>query len=449
MKITFCSGAETVTGANFLIESQGKKILVDCGLVQDGNMSSEINYSDFIFDPSTVDVLLVTHAHLDHVGRIPKLVKKGFHGKIMSTRETKELARIVLEDAAQILLHEAQNEGKQPIFVFEDIEPIFENWSVYPYYETFSVVDSIKATMKDAGHILGSAMYEIDIENKKILFTGDLGNSPSPLLRDTDSIGSVDYIVMESVYGDRNHESKDERDKRFKEIINETIGRGGTLIIPAFSIERTQVLLYELNNLVEKKEIESVPVFVDSPMAIKVTDIYKSSTELFNSKIKEQIQRGDNVFEFKNLHFTITNQESRDIDHIKGPKIILAGSGMSVGGRVVSHEARYLPDARNTILLVGYQSVGSIGRELASGSKQINIHGNNVGVKAKIETIYGFSAHKDSDHLLDFVNSADERLKKVFVVMGELKASMFLAQRIRDELSVKAFTPTVGESIEL
>jgi metallo-beta-lactamase family protein len=184
-------------------------------------------------------------------------------------------------------------------------------------------------------------------------------------------------------------------------------------------------------------------------MAIKVTDIYKSSTELFNSKIKEQIQRGDNVFEFKNLHFTITNQESRDIDHIKGPKIILAGSGMSVGGRVVSHEARYLPDARNTILLVGYQSVGSIGRELASGSKQINIHGNNVGVKAKIETIYGFSAHKDSDHLLDFVNSADERLKKVFVVMGELKASMFLAQRIRDELSVKAFTPTVGESIEL
>jgi metallo-beta-lactamase family protein len=336
-----------------------------------------------------------------------------------------------------------------PAWKLGEVKPIFENWSVYPYYETFSVVDSIKATMKDAGHILGSAMYEIDIENKKILFTGDLGNSPSPLLRDTDSIGSVDYIVMESVYGDRNHESKDERDKRFKEIINETIGRGGTLIIPAFSIERTQVLLYELNNLVEKKEIESVPVFVDSPMAIKVTDIYKSSTELFNSKIKEQIQRGDNVFEFKNLHFTITNQESRDIDHIKGPKIILAGSGMSVGGRVVSHEARYLPDARNTILLVGYQSVGSIGRELASGSKQINIHGNNVGVKAKIETIYGFSAHKDSDHLLDFVNSADERLKKVFVVMGELKASMFLAQRIRDELSVKAFTPTVGESIEL
>lgn len=449
MKITFCSGAETVTGANFLLDFGTNKILVDCGLVQDSKMSSEINYSDFPYDVHTIDTLLVTHAHLDHVGRIPKLIKSGFKGKIISTRETRELAQIVLEDAAGILLREAENEGREPIFRLEDVPEIFNNWSTYSYHETFSVTDKVTAQMKDAGHILGSSMYEISFEGKKFLFTGDLGNSPSPLLRDTEMAGDVDFIVMESVYGDRNHESKDERDDKFKQVILDTIQRGGTLVIPAFSIERTQVLLYELNNLVEKHEIPSVPVFVDSPMAINVTNVYKNSTDLFNDSIKQQISRGDDVFDFKKLRFTISSQESKEINMIKGPKIILAGSGMSVGGRVISHEARYLPDARNTILLVGYQSVGSIGRELVDGAKEVNIHGNNIGVKAKIETIFGFSAHKDSDHLVDFVQSASDRLKKVFVVMGELKASMFLAQRIRDQLGIQSFTPTIGESVEL
>jgi metallo-beta-lactamase family protein len=221
------------------------------------------------------------------------------------------------------------------------------------------------------------------------------------------------------------------------------------LVIPAFSIERTQVLLYELNNLTESGKLPNIPVFVDSPMATKVTDVYTGSTDLFNEKIQNQMRSGDDVFDFRRLKFTLTSQESRDISNIQGPKIILAGSGMSVGGRVVSHEAKYLPDERNTILLVGYQSAGSIGRELSEGAKKVNIRDEKINVRADIETIYGFSAHKDSDHLVGFVNTATSRLKKIFVVMGEPRASIFLAQRIRDELKKDAVTPSVDDEFEI
>ncbi|MCX6719482.1 MAG: MBL fold metallo-hydrolase, partial [Candidatus Taylorbacteria bacterium] len=283
----------------------------------------------------------------------------------------------------------------------------------------------------------------------KILFTGDLGNSPAPLLRDTEEVGEVDYLVMESTYGDKNHDPKELRVSEFERIIKETLARGGTLVIPTFSIDRTQVLLYELNNMVEQKRIPSVPIFVDSPMAIKATEIYSKSSDLFNDAVKKQIASGDDIFKFPRLEFTMSQNESRDIDRAKGAKIILAGSGMSVGGRVTSHEQKFLPDSKNTILLVGYQTNGSLGRKLADGDKTVNIHGNNVQVKAHIETLYGFSAHKDSDHLVEFVSTAIKKLKQVFVVMGEPKSSMFLTQRINDELDVKAVMPDRGVGYEV
>lgn len=452
-KITFCSGAGTVTGANFLLETNNKKILVDCGLVQGERVATEENRKPWKYVPSDIDALFVTHAHLDHVGRIPKLVKEGFTGDIYSTPQTKALAEVVLEDAVGILAMEAQQEGLEPLYEVGDVNKIFRQWKTLEYHNNFNLCDGIDVVAKDAGHILGSTMYEFNLKNEdgkisKILFTGDLGNSPAPLLRDTENIGEAEYLVMESVYGDRNHEGKEGRENKLMQIVNDCIGRTGTLVIPTFSVDRTQVLLYELNNLVEKKKIPNVPVFVDSPMAIKATSIYADNKQLFNEKISKQIKSGDDIFKFPHLKFTMTSVESREIENTQGPKIILAGSGMSIGGRVIGHERRYLPDPKNTILLVGYQSAGSLGRELADGARKVKIYRDTVKVKAKIEVLYGYSAHKDSDRLLEFV-STGEKLKKVFVVMGEPRSAMYLAQRINDEFNVNAVAPEVGDVVEL
>ena len=452
-KLTFCTGVGTVTGANFLLETEKSKILVDCGLVQDDRVGAVQNREVFQYDVSRIDVLLITHAHLDHVGRIAKLVKDGFVGAIYSTPQTKELAEIVLTDAVRLLAQEALQNGEEPLYGPEDVQAIFPLWKTVEYHTQTDITEDISIFLKDAGHILGSAMVEVTIrkekgerrkekdEELKILFTGDLGNSPSPLLRDTESVGKVDYMVMESVYGDRNHEDKEGRDNQFLKIINETIARGGTLVIPAFSIDRTQVLLYELNNMTETGKIPQVPVFVDSPMATSATDVYAGSTNLFNDKVRAQIEKGDDIFSFPKLKFTVSQFESSAIGAVEGPKIILAGSGMSVGGRVIGHEETYLGDSNSTILLVGYQTPGSIGRQLADGAKKLQIHKHTYKVKAHIEKIYGYSAHKDSDHLVEFVSTAEEGIKKVFVAMGEPGASMHLAQRLNDELTVTAVVP--------
>jgi metallo-beta-lactamase family protein len=449
-KITFCTGVGTVTGANFLFESaEGTRILIDCGLVQGEKVAMEENTAKFPYDLSSITALFITHAHLDHVGRIPKLVKDGYKGPIYSTPETKALAELVLRDAVGILHIESKQEGTVPLYEMSDVEAVLPLWKTIPYHQEFKLNNDASIYLKDAGHILGSSMIEVRSGGKKILFTGDLGNSPAPLLRDSEAVEDVDYMVMESVYGDRNHESKEGRLNKFQQIIKETISRGGTLVIPAFAIDRTQVLLFELNNLVEQKKIPSVPVFVDSPLAIKATDVYKASTNLFNDRAQQQIKNGDNLFAFPHLEYTLSANISREIEKIKGPKIILAGSGMSVGGRIVNHEAHYLSDPNSTILLVGYQTNGSLGRHLADGAKKVHIHGELVKVKAHIETLYGYSAHKDGDHLVQFVSTGTDKLKQVFVVMGEPGASMHLAQRINDELRVKAIVPERLKAYEL
>ena len=443
--ITFCTGVGTVTGANFLLKTAQSQILIDCGMVQEEHVAEELNREAFAYTIADIDALLITHAHLDHVGRIPKLVKEGYLGPIYSTPQTKALAEIVLADAVNLAAADAERHGLEPLYGPIDVQTALDQWKTIEYHHPFTLTDDVSVFLKDAGHILGSSMFEFSVTQdgsvKKILFTGDLGNSPAPLLRDTESVGDVDYLVMESVYGDRNHDDRSERTDMFATIIKDTIARSGTLVIPAFSIDRTQVLLYELNNMVERHEIPSIPVFVDSPMAIKATQIYRESEELFNDAVTAQIKKGDDIFAFKNLEYTMTRNEAVGIDKRVGPKIILAGSGMSVGGRIVSHEAFYLPDPRATILLVGYQSAGSLGRRLVEGAKKVTIHGQVVAVKATIKTIYGYSAHKDGDHLVDFVGTASDRLKKVFVVMGEPGASLHLAQRLNDELHVHASVP--------
>jgi metallo-beta-lactamase family protein len=453
INLTFCSGVGSVTGANFLFElSNGEKttkILVDCGLIQGDKISQVENREDFVYDPADIDILFVTHAHLDHVGRIPKLVKDGFQGVIYSTSETMALAGLILEDAVGLLEKEATNEGILPLYEAQDLRKAMTLWKTIPYHTETPFSEGFSVYLRDAGHILGSSMIQFTYDGKKIVFTGDLGNTPTPLLQDTEPITGADYVIMESVYGDRNHESKDERRGKLAQVIKDIIQKNGTLVIPAFSLERTQVILYELNKLIETKAVPSIPVYVDSPLATRITEVYKSSTYLFNKIAQGEIKGGDDIFSFPKLSFTVSMQESKDIDHSKSPKIILAGSGMSIGGRVVHHEGIYLPDSKNTILLVGYQTLGSIGRHLLDGDKKVSIHGNDIPVRAKIETILGYSSHKDSDHLVEFVATAQDSIKKIFVAMGEPKASLFLAQKIRDNLGLEAMYPERLKRYEL
>lgn len=457
-----------VTGANFLLEiyptvsdgrASGCKILVDCGLVQGGPSAENLNRSPFPYNPAEIDYLLVTHAHLDHIGRIPKLVKEGFRGQILSTPETKEIAEFLFLDAAKILEDQARHEGILPIYGAEDITPTLDLWETLPYHTAKELKDGLAIYLKDAGHILGSSMIEITrlredtpAEQRKIVFTGDLGNSPSLLLKDTEAITDANYLVMESVYGDRNHAPKEERHKKLKEVIEDIIKHKRTLIIPTFSVERTQMIIYELNEIFETGEIKyQVPVFVDSPLAIKVTSIYARYAADFNDAVRADINSGDDIFNFPKLRFIVQSGESKLIERVPNPKIIMAGSGMSVGGRVVLHENHFVSNPNAEILFVGYQATGSLGRQLQDGAKEVQIFGEKKLVRAKIDSIGGYSSHKDSDHLLEFVAQAAEsqKLKQVFCVMGEPKASMFLVQKLRDNLDVDAVYPQFKETVEI
>lgn len=449
MRLTFASGAGTVTGSNFLLETGGAKFLVDCGLIQGEAFSESENREAFSYDPASIDALIVTHAHLDHIGRIPKLVKDGFSGVIWSTDITQEIASPMFEDALELLDIEAREKGILPLYEKEDIAKALSLWRGIPYHEKVELKDDCSFILKDAGHILGSAIVEISRGKKTIVFTGDLGNSPAPLLRDTEAVEMADYMVMESVYGDRNHEPHEVRDQRFARIVNETVRRGGTLVIPAFSLERTQNILYSLNNLVEEKKVPSVPVFLDSPLAIKVTEIYKHHTSSFNEAVRKEIGGGDDIFDFPKLLFTPTNAESARIEKVAGPKIIIAGSGMSAGGRITRHEKNYLGDPKSAILLVGYQSLGTLGRKIEEGASKVKIDGTEISIRAHVESVRGFSSHKDSEGLVAFAAPLSGKVKKVFLAMGEPRASLFLAQRLRDYLGIDAVCPTKGDSYEI
>lgn len=448
LKITFCSGAGTVTGANFLIEGNGKKFLVDCGLIQGEKFVDELNWKKFPYDASEIDILFITHSHVDHIGRIPKLINEGFKGKIISVEPTKQITEAMLADTAHLLMREDEEEIKE-IYTPENIKKCFENWETLKYGQHINVDHGFKFSFKDAGHILGSGMLEIIYNEKKIVFTGDLGNSPSPLLPDTDVLEGVDYLVMESVYGDRDHEKREERRGKLEQAIKDNYKKGGVLIIPTFSLERTQELLYEVNHLVENKIVPEMPIFLDSPLSIKLTDIYLKYDGYFNEAAKKLIASGDKLFEFPGLVKTPETDDSKSILYAPAPKIIIAGSGMSNGGRILHHEKNYLPDKNSTLLLTGYQTMGTLGRTILDGAKKVRIMGEDVKIKANVLKIDGYSGHKDSSHLVEFVANTADTLKKVFVVMGEPKASMFLAQKLNDTLGVNAHAPVSGESVEI
>jgi metallo-beta-lactamase family protein len=377
-------------------------------------------------------------------------VKDGFNGKIISTHATKDLAELMLEDALNLMRQRKEDKGIEMMYEVGDISKAFSNWSTFDYHEK-EKFGEFEILFKDAGHILGSAFVEVtDLEsNKKIVFSGDLGNSPTPLLRDTEALSGADYLIIESVYGDRIHEERDQRKHKLQEIVKKIVGRGGTLIIPVFSLEKTQVLLKELNDLIEDKKVPSVPVFFDSPLGIKLTEVYGKYTHLFNDEVQKEIKGGDDIFDFPKLRTTLRRQESDGIMKTLGAKIIIASSGMSEGGRITKHEKRYLPDPKNAILFIGYQVSGSLGRRIQEGIKNVTIENTDIKIRADVLTISGYSSHKDSNGLLDFVEGSADTLKKVFVVMGETKSALYLTQKIRDFLEVDAEVPDLGEVIDL
>ncbi len=450
LKLTFCSGVDTVTGANYLLEDieGGIKILIDCGLIQGERTAEEENNKAFSYDPKTINALFITHAHLDHIGRIPRLIAAGFTGKIYSTPPTKDLTKPMLEDAAHVLLHGHSNPELEKIYNEENLNKILSLWETHLYHAPFKV-GNFDVNFKNSGHILGSALIEFIYNGKKIVFTGDLGNSPSPILPDCEIITDANYLIMESVYGDRNHESRNDRKTMLEDVIEDNVKRKGTLMIPTFSLERTQVLLFEIDDLISKGRIPAVPFFLDSPLAIKLTDIYRKYLDYFNQEALNFLKTDKDIFFFPGLRQTPEAEQSKMILKMPNPKIIIAGSGMSSGGRIVHHERNYLPDPNNTILLTGYQSAGTLGRYIAEGAKIVKIGGEDVPVRAKVAMISGYSGHKDSDALIKFVETTAETVKQIFMVMGEPKSSFFLVQKIRDNLGLNARSPEKGESVWL
>ncbi|MDO8548126.1 MAG: MBL fold metallo-hydrolase [bacterium] len=447
--IYFYGGAGSVTGSHFLLDTGGAKLLVDCGLFQGREAAEETNWSEFPYDPKEIQYLINTHAHIDHIGRIPLLVKRGFKDKIISTEATKAIAEPLLLDSMELLAHVARQSGREPLYDEKDIAVAMKLWEGHAYHEKISLPDGITLEFLNSGHILGSAMVKFSREGKSIVFTGDLGGGNSPLLKESEIPKGIDYLVMESVYGNRIQAQKEHRREALEDVIEDVAKRNGTLLIPAFSNERTQDLLFEVRTLMVEKKVPSMPVFIDSPLAQKITEAFLRYPNYFSNDIRARVEAGENIFNFPELKFVEGMEESRAIDSAPNPKIVVAGSGMSNGGRVRSHQMHILPDPNSTLLIVGYQSAGSLGRRLIEGLTIADFRGEKIPVKCKVEAIYAYSAHMDGEQLVEFVNGIGAPLKQVFVVMGEPIASSTLVQRIRDYLGVKAIAPEAGENAKI
>lgn len=455
MKLTFYGGASEVTGVKYLLEAnkiahkKAVKILIDCGMLQGGKDASERNYQPFPFNAKEVDYLFITHAHIDHVGLIPKLYKYGFRGKVFMTLPTKDLASITLFDSCGILKREAREKGIEPLFEDKDVEGILGLIKTIKYNRKHKLESDIHFRFNDAGHMLGSSIIEIWAEGKKIVFSGDLGNAPTPLLKPPTKIAEADYILVESAYGGKIHEGKELRKGILENIIEETFNEKGVLMIPAFAVERTQELLCELNELVENSRIPQMPIFIDSPLAIKATEIYKKYPEYFNKETTEMIKRGEDFFKFPGLIYTEQVTESKAINRISPPKIIIAGSGMSVGGRILFHEKLYLPDPNSCLLITNYQVKGTLGRRLLEGEKKIKIFDDEVLVRARVASIEGYSSHADQKAIYDWLNNFSKPVKHIWAVQGEELSSKPLVQLIKDNLGIPASVPKLGEVVEL
>ena len=473
MNITFLGATKTVTGSNFLLEGAGKKILVDCGLYQGKAKEERENYEDFAYDVHDIDFMLLTHAHIDHSGRIPKLYVAGYRGPIYATKATCDLCAIMLPDSGHIQEMENvwQNKkrarvGKKelpPLYTAQDAIDCLEIFRPVSYDEIIDLDENISVRFNDAGHMLGSSIIEVwvkeDGETKKIVFTGDLGNNDIPLLDSPTMIETADYLVMESTYGGRLHNRNDDKAELFLNIVAETLDNGGNVIIPSFAVGRTQEILYELNKLKEQKNDEEflkkydtlmkAPVYVDSPLAISATEVFRQNMNLFDEEVRQEIQKGDNPLEFPGLKFTQTVEESRALNDDPHPHIIISASGMCEVGRIKHHLKHNLWNPKNTILFVGYQAPGTLGAKIVSGEKKVKIFGEEIVVNARIEYIEGYSGHADQEWLLNFVYSFITKPKHIFLVHGEPEGQKILKEKLLETTDIPVTIPDYGEDYNL
>ena len=450
MNISFHGAAREVTGSCTLVDDGKMRILVDCGMFQGSAFADAKNFRDFGFDPKTIDAVIVTHAHLDHCGRLPKLVKDGFRGKIYATPPTVQLIKLVLEDAEAVMEDDYRREMRPKLYEREDVEKVMTLFVVVDYSRKIKL-DGLSFRFRDAGHILGSAFVEIEeADGPRIAFSGDLGNVPDPILKPTAQLAEQDALVIESTYGNRLHEQMDTRSSELRSCIEKTIKQNGVLIIPAFAIERTQELLFELHQMREaNKGMKPIDIYLDSPLAISASEVMRSFPEYYNVDALKHVSAGDDLFEFDGLHKTKSRDESKQINEAPRPKIIIAGSGMMNGGRIRHHLVRYLSDKRSTVLIIGYQAHGTLGRRLYTGERRVDVLGERIDVKANVVSIGAYSAHADQRQLLNWIEAAAKLPTQIYCNHGEENASAALATRITEQLNIQADVPRFEQIITL
>ena len=465
MKIMFCGATTGVTGSCHLLKTENHNVLLDCGQFQGGKAQEALNADPFPFEPSEVECMILSHAHIDHCGRIPLLVKRGFRGKIYCTDATADLLEVMLLDSAHIHEMDAQWQSKRnlragkppidPLYTTEDAQEALKYVEPILYDQQIRLNDDMKIVFNDAGHILGSAITEIWVtegeRESKIVFSGDLGMKNRPILRDPVTIKKADCVIMETTYGNRNHAQNYMSVKQLIDIILKTTRRGGTVVIPSFAVGRTQELIYELNRFYEKsspdyrQELDKVDVIVDSPMATTATEVFRNNAQVFDEETKAYIMKGDNPLDFKNLRFTRSTEESRALNTDHTPKVIISASGMCEAGRIRHHLKHNLWDARNSVIFVGYQGEGTLGRSLIEGKKDITLFGEEVHVNAEIYNLEGFSGHADQNGLLEWISGFQQPPRQIFLVHGEEQSKKDFAKLIHDKLGYDPI-PVLGNS---
>jgi len=465
MMLQFLGAAQNVTGSRHLLQADGTRLLVDCGLYQERQFQAR-NWEPFTVPPGSIDAVLLTHAHLDHCGLLPKLVKDGFKGKIYCTEATAEIARIILLDSAKLQEEDAaykrkrhQREGRKgayeevALYTTADAEACFPHFTAVKYKQPVQLGAGVEATFCEAGHVLGSSIIKVrvsqDSQERTVLFSGDVGRPHRPIVRDPALVEQADYVLVESTYGDRVHEGPEDAKKAIAEVINSTKHAGGKIIVPSFALERAQELLYYINELLVEKAIPHFPVYLDSPMAASITKVFKRHHELYDEQMAELLRQHGSPFDFPELKMVETTEQSKAINHIKGTVMVIAGSGMCTGGRIKHHLANNIARPENTIMFLGYQAAGTLGRQIVDGEKRVRILGQEYPVKARVARINGFSAHADREELLQWLSGLKKPPRKLFVVHGEPESARHFADYIGQKMGWQVAVPAYQDRITL
>ncbi|MFQ6034954.1 MAG: MBL fold metallo-hydrolase RNA specificity domain-containing protein [Sedimentisphaerales bacterium] len=465
MKLRFLGAAQNVTGSRYLLEANGTRLLVDCGLYQERHLRAR-NWEPFSVPPASIDAVLLTHAHLDHCGLLPKLVREGFKGKIYSTPATAEIARIILLDSAKLQQEDAEfkrkrheREGRRgpfpemALYTTADAEASFAHFSPMQYKQSIKIGEGVEATFYDAGHVLGSSIIKVKVRQNKqyrsVLFSGDIGRPHRPIVHDPTSLEEADYVLIESTYGDRIHQGPEDTKKTIAEVINSTRKRGGNIIVPSFALERSQEVLYYINELLLNDAIPHIMVFLDSPMAASITKVFQRHSELFDEQMSEFVRKLQSPFNFPGLKIVETTSQSKAINHIKGTVAVIAGSGMCTGGRIKHHLVNNISRPQSSIMFVGYQANGTLGRRIVNGEKQVRILGQQYRVKAKVVQVNGFSAHADKDELFQWLTGLKKPPRRLFVVHGEAESAQHFGDYVSHKTGWKVSVPDYQDEFTL